>query len=92
MEWTILAIIAIIVAFYIATAMEESGTFKNNELQLLTLRHRLLVTELQEAKELLQQGIIEENIYNEIHDSCSEEIAKLTKKIETIDDNYSRKS
>lgn len=92
MEWLIFALITTITAIYIALTAKKSSPFINNDRQLLLLRHRLLVAELQEANHSLQHKIIEENTYVEIHDACSEELTQIAKKIEIIDNNCSHKS
>jgi len=93
MEWLIFALITTITAIYIALAAKKSNPFiNNNNLQLLLLRHRLLVAELQEANHSLQHKIIEESTYMEIHDACSEELTQITKKIKIIDNNCNHKS
>ncbi|MFL2646352.1 MAG: hypothetical protein ACJ0KD_02695 [Dehalococcoidia bacterium] len=92
MEWIILIIIATTTAIYIARSINETNPFTDNDLQLLLLRHKLLIAELQEANNSFQQGIIEERTYQEINGACSEEILQLEKKIEIIDNNYSQKS
>lgn len=92
MDWVIMVAITTVTAIFIVQAMKDSNSFNNNDLQLLLLRHNLLVTELQEAEHSLQQGIIEEKTYQEIHNACSEEIVKLTKKIEKFDNNCNGRS